>query len=74
MEKGKLSRYHPFCDTKAVFYNEGISPYPWCSEEKNTTDSKKAHFITLKNGVRGVLIENTTEIQKFRGVSKFRGV
>ena len=42
----------------------------WCSEEKNTTDTKKAHFLTLKNGVRGVLIENTTEIQKFRGVSK----
>ena len=39
---------------KAVFYNVGVSPYPWCFEKKNTTDSKKAHFITLKNGVRGV--------------------
>ena len=25
--------------TKAVFYNVGVSPYPWCFEEKNTTDS-----------------------------------
>ena len=39
---------------KAVFYNVGVSPYPWCFEKKNTTDSKKAHFITLENGVRGV--------------------
>ena len=39
---------------EAVFYNVGISQYPWCFEEKNTTDSKKAHFLTLKNGVRGV--------------------
>ena len=29
-------------------------------------------LITLKNGVRGVLIENTTEIQKFRDVSTLR--
>ena len=52
----------------------GVSPYPRCFEKKNTTDSKKAHFITLENGVRGVLIENTTDFQKFRGVSKFRDV
>ena len=37
---------------KAVFYNVGVSPYPRCFEEKNTTDSKKAHFITWVNGLR----------------------
>ena len=35
--------------------------------EKDTTDSQKAHFITLENRVHGVFIEHTT-IQKFCGL------
>ena len=58
--------------TKAVFYITWVFlRIRGVFVKKKATESPKPHFITLEDGVRGVLIENTTE-SKIRGVFDVR--
>ena len=62
-EVGEIKIISKYCDSITrynrmagnFFHNAGIFPYPGCLRKKNIPDFLKAHFITLKNGVRGVL-------------------
>ena len=72
--------------TKAVFYNVGVSPFPRRFWKENPTEfpeitlynveiwGPSCFWNTTETKICGVSIKNTTDFQKFRGVSKFRDV